>query len=147
MKIIYVSMVALFAVAISLAQVSSPEVEVRKAISSFEAALQQKDLKKIEPLVSSDIVVFENGYRNDGWQDFRDHHLIPEFKESSSQYSTTIRRVEASPSLAWGYSSMKRVVVQKKDAQPDVWTSYVLQKENGTWKIVMLSWSVRRTSE
>lgn len=128
-------------------QTDSDESQVRKVISEFESALAAKDIAKIGTLVSAQIVVFENGYRNDGWQDFRDHHLIPEFKQSSSQYSTTIRKVDVSPSIAWGYSSMKRVQVQKKDAQPDVWTSYVLQKGNGTWKIVMLSWSVRRTGE
>jgi len=28
-----------------------------------------------------------------------------------------------------------------------VWTSYILRKEDGKWKIVALTWSVRRTSE
>ena len=49
--------------------------------------------------------------------------------------------------MAWGYSSMKRAQFPKKDAQPDVWTTYILRKEDGKWKIVALSWSVRRTGE
>ena len=30
----------------------------------------------IQALVSADVVVLENGHRNDGWTDFRDNHLI-----------------------------------------------------------------------
>ncbi len=131
----------------AFAQRDSDETQVRKLINEFESALAQKDIAKIGGFVSPQIVVFENGYRNDGWPDFRDNHLIPEFKQVSSQYSTTLIRVEVSPLMAWGYSSMKRVQLQKKGAQPDVWTSYVLRKEDGKWKIVALTWSVRRTSE
>src|SRR6266568_4444249 len=75
----------------------NPEEEVRSVISRFEGALQ-----------THDIVVFENGHRNDGWQDFRDYHLLPEFKASSTQYKTEVVRVETTPSLAWGYSKMNR---------------------------------------
>ena len=67
----------------SIAQSSrDSEAEVRNIISRFETALQQRNLPAIEELVAPDIVVFENGHRNDGWQDFRDHHLLPEFKHA-----------------------------------------------------------------
>ena len=131
----------------AFAQLNPDEAEVRKVIADFESALQKKDIVKIGDLVSTHIVVFENGYRNDGWEDFRDHHLIPEFKQPSSQYTTTVVKVDVSPSMAWGYSSMKRVQLQKNDGKPDVWTSYVLRKEDGKWKIVVLNWSVKRTAE
>ena len=131
----------------AFAQTDSDETQVRKLINEFESALERKDIGKIEGFVSPQIVVFENGYRNDGWRDFRDNHLIPEFKHPNSQYSTTLIKVDVSPSMAWGYSSMKRAQLPKKDAQPDVWTTYILRKEDGKWKIVALNWSVRRTSE
>jgi ketosteroid isomerase-like protein len=131
----------------AFAQTDSDETQVRKLINEFESALARKDIATVGSLLSPQIVVFENGYRNDGWEDFRDNHLIPEFRHAGSQYSTTLIKVDVSPLMAWGYSSMKRVQLQKKDAQPDVWTSYVLRKEDGKWKIVALTWSVRRTSE
>ena len=131
----------------AFAQTGSDETQVRKLINEFESALAQKDIAKIGSFLSPQIVVFENGYRNDGWQDFRDNHLIPEFKHAGSQYSTTLLKVEVSPLMAWGYSSMKRLQLQKKGSQPDVWTTYVLRKEDGKWKIVALTWSVRRTTE
>lgn len=131
----------------AVAQTDSDETQVRKLINQFESALAQKDTAKVGRFVSPKIVVFENGYRNDGWQDFRDNHLIPEFKHAGSQYTTTLLKVEVSPAMAWGYSSMKRVQFQNNNAEPDVWTSYILRKEDGKWKIVALTWSVRRTNE
>ena len=56
----------------AFAQTDSDETQVRKLINEFESALAQKDIAKIESFVSPQIVVFENGYRNDGWRDFRD---------------------------------------------------------------------------
>jgi len=94
--------VLLVANVMPLAQTThNPEEEVRNVISRFEVALQKHDVQGIEALVSQDIVVFENGHRNDGWQDFRDRHLLPEFKGSSTPYKTEVVRVETTPSLAW----------------------------------------------
>ena len=121
--------------------------EVCGVITDFEIALQARSIEKIGNLVSPDIVVFENGYRNDGWPDFRDHHLVPEFKASTTQYRSEIVKVVASSSMAWGYSRMNRAYVKKSGSQPDVWTTYVLKKEAGRWRIAALNWSVRRFEE
>lgn len=120
------------------------EREVRSVISQFETALQRHDLQGIEAVVSPDIVVFENGRQNDGWQDFRDHHLLPQFRISSTPYKTDIVRIEVTRSLAWGYSRMNRAYPPKKDNIPDVWTTYILRREAAGWRIAMLDWSVRR---
>ncbi len=71
----------------AFAQTDSDDIQVRKLINEFESALARKDIAAVGSLVSPQIVVFENGYRNDGWQDFRDNHLIPEFKHSGSHAS------------------------------------------------------------
>jgi|GEM_PF-5304054 len=143
MKVLNVILVLLVAVVPLLAQKSrDPEADVREVINRFEAGLQQHDLRAIETVVAPDIIVFENGRRNDGWQDFRDHHLLPEFKVSRTQYRTEIVRIEPAPAMAWGYSRMNRAY--KKDDAPDVWTIYVLRKDATGWKVAMLDWSVRR---
>jgi ketosteroid isomerase-like protein len=51
----------------AFAQTDSDEAPVRKLISEFESALARKDIAKIGSFVSPQIVVFENGYRNNGW--------------------------------------------------------------------------------
>jgi ketosteroid isomerase-like protein len=126
------------------AQTSDASSAVRDVVTTFEAAFQAKDLTKIERLVSPDILVFENGYRNDGWPDFRDHHLIPEFKKSTGSYTSSIVKIDVSGDMAWAYSRMDRAHVRNNPEQPDVWTVYVLRRESNAWKIVVLSWSVRR---
>ncbi len=122
----------------------TPDEAVRDVIGRFEVALQAHDIKAIEELVSSDIVVFENGHRNDGWPDFRDHHLLPEFKAPRRKYKTEVVRIEATPAIAWAYSKMNRAYVARKDDTPDVWAIYVLRKDATGWRVAMLDWSVRR---
>lgn len=129
------------------AQTGTPSAQVRTVIAAFEASLEAKDVTKIEGLVSADIVVFENGYRNNGWLDFRDHHLIPEFKHSTGHYTSSIVKIDVSGDMAWAYSRMDRAQIQNNPDQPDVWTTYVLRRESAGWKIVLLNWSVKRTNE
>ena len=143
---------AILITALSLANVSAGQVEgehkeVRNAISDFETALQARTVEKIENLVSPEIVVFENGYRNEGWQDFRDRHLTPQFKGSPTQYKSEIVKIDVGLPMAWGYSRMSRAIIHDGDKRPDLWAIYILKKEANKWRIVELSWSVRRVGE
>lgn len=132
---------------IAAAQPEADQKEVRRVISEFEKALQTRSIEKIESLVSADITVFENGYRNDGWSDFRDRHLVPQFKAAPTQYKSEIVKIDVSPTIAWGYSRMSRAIIHDGDKRPDLWAIYVLKKEANKWKIVELCWSVRRVGE
>ena len=60
------------------------EAGVKGVIQQFQQALERRDVAAIEGLVSPDVVVLENGHRNQGWADLRDNHLIPEFKEPAA---------------------------------------------------------------
>jgi hypothetical protein len=70
------------------------EAGVKGVIQQFQQALQRRDVAAIEALVSPDVVVLENGHRNQGWADFSDNHLIPEFRE--------FEKVVASSEMGWG---------------------------------------------
>jgi len=145
MKTVSGVLLILIASVSAVAQMSDASTAVRELVTTFEAALQAKDLIKIERLVSPGILVFENGYRNDGWPDFRDHHLIPEFRESTGSYTSSIVKIDVSGDMAWAYSRMYRAHRNNRE-QPDVWTVYVLRRESGKWNIVVLNWSVRRVN-
>lgn len=148
MKLVTMLVAVLAVVSVTAtAQTEADQREVRSVISEFEKALQTRSIEKIESLVSVDIAVFENGYRNDGWSDFRDRHLVPQFKASPTQYRSEIVKFDVGPAMAWGYSRMSRAIIHDGDNRPDLWAIYVLKKETNKWKIVELSWSVRRVGE
>ncbi len=72
----------------------SPDKQsITNVVKAFEEGLQHRDLKQIEKTVSPEIVVFENGHRNHGWQDFRDNHLLPEMKEPAPAMKTELKKV------------------------------------------------------
>ena len=109
-------------------------------IRRFHEALQQRDLKTIESLVANDLVVFENGERNDGWADFRDHHLIPEMKEPAPETKWELVKVKTASDQAWGYTH--ETFTSRRGRELVVWSIVVLEKRGTDWKIVMLDWSV-----
>ena len=94
----------LFLAAVSpalLAAEGQETTEVKSIIQQFHQSLDRHDAAAIEALVSGDVVVLENGHRNDGWPDFRDNHLIPEFKEPAAPSKWEFVKVAASSEMAW----------------------------------------------
>ena len=127
------------------AQDRASEAEVRKVIEHFEQGLAERNLAKIEPLMAADVVAFENGHRNDGWQDFRDNHLKPEFEEPAAPSRWEVVRVVATPQMAWGYTKQTLSVTRSNGEKAEllVWSVYVLEQRSGKWKIALLDWSVK----
>lgn len=119
------------------------EGPVAEAVQRFHAALQERDVKKIEALVSADLVVFENGERNNGWADFRDNHLIPEMKEPAPKTRWELVKVKESGTMAWAYTHA--TFTSQKGTALTLWSNFVLEKRGNEWKIVMLDWSIGRT--
>jgi ketosteroid isomerase-like protein len=76
------------------------EAGVKVVIQQFQQALERRDVAAIEALVSPDVVVLENGHRNQGWADFRDTHLIPEFKEPAAPSKWEFVKVVTSSEMA-----------------------------------------------
>ena len=125
---------------------SPAEQEVSATITRFERALQARNLAGVAEIVAEDIVVFENGHRNDGWKDFRDNHLVPEMKEAAPPMSSQLVKVVASPAMAWGYSRTEMFAGGKgaQKASHLLWSVYILEKREGVWKITMLDWSIAK---
>ena len=124
----------------------SADTEVKGVIQKFQQAVERHDVAAVGALVAPDVVVLENGHRNDGWIDFRDNHLVPEFKEPATPSKWEFVKVVTSPEMAWGYTKQTIDVTGKdgKRAGYLVWSAYVLQKTGSSWKVVLLDWSVRR---
>ena len=116
-----------------------------EAVLRFEKALRDRDLAAVERLVSGEIVVFENGHRNDGWADFRDNHLVPEMKEPASPADARLVKVKETPVLAWAYTRTA-IFAKGRARKPThvLWSVYVLAKERDGWKVVSLDWSIAK---
>ena len=127
------------------AQTSHEQNDLRLTVTHFEQGLQQRDISRIQNLVSPDIVVFENGQRNKGWPDFRDHHLIPEFREPAPDMKTEFVRAEVAGDMAWAYTRSD-IQLQRngKVLHAELWSIYILRKTADGWKIHVLDWSLRK---
>lgn len=62
---------------------SSPEVAaaIETWLAAYDRAFNAKDLDKLAAFYHPDVTIFEGGGVNNGWIDYRDHHLGPELKE------------------------------------------------------------------
>jgi ketosteroid isomerase-like protein len=111
---------ALFLTVVSpamLAAGGAQTTEVEGVIRQFHQALERHDVAAIQALVSPDVVVLENGHRNDGWADFRDNHLIPEFKEPAAPSKWEFVKVAAGSEMAWAYTK-ETISATGKEGKP-----------------------------
>src|ERR1700716_335179 len=104
------------------------EDAVRNVVTRFERALLDHDVPAIAALVADDIVVFENGHRNDGWADFRDNHLVPEMKEPKHPMKTAAVKFRATPDMAWAYTRAEMFADARQPTKVThvLWSVYVL---------------------
>ena len=118
-------------------EASTPEQVVRR----FQDALDRRDVDAIGKLVAGELVVLENGERNNGWADFRDNHLIPEMKEPTTPSKWELVHLKVSGEIAWAYT---HATVTSERGAVVVWSAFVLEQRASGWKIVLLNWSVGR---
>jgi ketosteroid isomerase-like protein len=62
-------------------QAASGEAAAVEAwLKGYDAAFTAKDLEKLATFYHPDVTIYEGGGINNGWADYRDHHLGPELK-------------------------------------------------------------------
>ncbi len=98
------------------------------------------DLEMLDTLWANDdrVTVFENGYANYGWSDYRDHHLKPEIEEMTNvKYQISDIKTNVSANTAWATFKFA-IAADLKGRRVDgagVGTA-VLEKRGNDWKIV-----------
>lgn len=116
---------------------------VREVVERFEAATEARSVEAIEKLVTADLVVIENGGRNDGWADFRDRHLIPEFKEPGLPWKHELLTARAAETMGWAYTrATARATRPRGEVEYTLYSTYVLEKRGAEWRIASLNWSI-----
>jgi ketosteroid isomerase-like protein len=132
-----------FAVLLSTAAAQTAKSGPEQAIATFEQGLAERKVELIEKVVAPDLVVLENGGRNDGWADFRDNHLIPEMAEPAPAAKPELLKLSVKGEMAWAYTRTSFQSTRRgQKREVVIWSAYVLEKREGAWKIVLLDWSV-----
>ena len=60
---------------------AAPQDDITAFLKGYDAAFAAKDLERLAAFYHPDVTIFEGGSTNDGWTDYRDHHLGPELQE------------------------------------------------------------------
>ncbi len=70
----------------------------------------RNDIAALDKIWANDpaVNVFENGYANYGWLDYRNNHLAPEMKEFTNlKYVIVDPKIKVSGTTAWGRSNIR----------------------------------------
>ncbi len=118
------------------ASAETPESEVRAIITAYHDALADRNIAHVQKTVGNDVVSFDNGSRREGWEQFRDRRLIPQFAHPAPASHWEIVKLSASADIAWAYTKSLVVLPHKGDAV--VWTVFVLERRGKEWKIVLV---------
>ena len=59
------------------AQAARDDAGVVAWLQSFDRAFMSKDLEALSAFYHPDVTIFEGGGVNNGWADYRDHHIGP----------------------------------------------------------------------
>ncbi len=118
------------------ASAETPESEVRAVITAYHDALADRNIAHLQKTVGSDVVSFENGSRREGWEQFRDRRLLPQFSHPAPATHWEIVKLSASADIAWAYT--KSLVASPHKGDAVVWTVFVLERRGKEWKIVLV---------
>lgn len=98
------------------------------------------DLAMLDTLWANDdsVTVFESGYANYGWADYRDHHLKPEIDEMKNvKYQLTDIKTRVSGNTAWAtFKYALSADVNERHVDAAGLGTAVLEKRGSVWKIV-----------
>ncbi len=137
MRGIWVVWILLMSAGLMWAQ--SPEAVVTRTLQAYAKAIESRDLDRIETLVDTTaaFTVFEGGHVNQGWWDYRDHHLAPELKAFKAiEYRFSNIQVIANGELAVATLRYAiRVTLPDRTVSADGVGTFVLVRQSDGWKI------------
>lgn len=123
---------------------------VAKALAAYRAAFEARSTDKLAEVVAPALLVLEGTGKNVGWADYRDNHIGPEMKEWESLSYTDVVVVDAQArgESAWAVTQATVTIVSGgKPMTLDVAETFVLEKEDGAWRIRHLHWSGKRRTK
>jgi hypothetical protein len=133
-------LVTMLVCSINVAAQSNEEKLVRGILDENTAAFARNDIATMDKIWAGDdaVTVFENGYANYGWLDYRNSHLAPEMKEfSNTKYLIVDPKIKVASKTAW--ATFKYTISGDSNGRhfesAGLGTA-VLEKRKGNWVIV-----------
>lgn len=144
MKRLILSLFACFALtsfAFAAGEQSADEAATIAAwLKGYDAAFNAKDLDKLATFYHPDVTIFEGGGVNNGWADYRDHHLGPELKAFENlQFGHSNAKVTVLPGGQAAYATseyaIKAKIGERMLDSSGLETLLLVKGSDGTWKI------------
>lgn len=109
-------------------------------LSGYAVAFNRKDLEALAVFYHPDVTIYEGGGINNGWADYRDHHLGPELKAFENlQFTHSNRKITLLPGGQSAYSiarySLKAKMGDREIDSEGLETLLLMKQADGTWKI------------
>lgn len=108
-------------------------------LKGYDAAFLAKDLDRLGTFYHPDVTVFEGAGVNNGWADYRDHHLGPELKAFEDlEFGHSNRRVQMLGDRAAYVTSEYFLKAKMKERNIDAVgrETLILEKQaDSSWKI------------
>jgi ketosteroid isomerase-like protein len=123
------------------AQTSAADVAaIEKWLDGYDAAFIAKDLEKLARYYHPDVTIYEGGGINNGWADYRDHHLGPELKAFEGlQFGHTDRKVHLLGDGRTAYAVSNYFIKAKMGERAidsgGLETLVLVKGDDGAWKI------------
>lgn len=103
-------------------------------------AVEKGDLPALDKIWANteDVTVFESGYANYGWNDYRNTHLGPELKEfKNTKYAFSDMKVKTSGNLAFAtFKYTLSADMGTRHVDSGGLGTAILEKQAGKWRIV-----------
>ena len=131
-----------------MVQDTSPSEMLAEWFAGYDAAFNAKDLDKLATYYHPDVTIYEGGGINDGWADYRDHHLGPEL-EGFQDLEFGHRNVKAhwlgeSSAYVTAEYQLKTQYKERKIDVTGLATLIVTKSDEETWQIRHSHTSSRR---
>jgi len=131
------ALLAILALLCSLpAGAETPENEVRAVLTTFQEALRDRNVAHVQKAVGNDVVSIQEGSRREGWEEYRDRRLVPEFAHPAPASKWEVVKLNATADMAWAYT--KTTLSSPSTGDVLMWTVFVLERRGKEWKIVMV---------
>ena len=144
MKRIALSVLAFFVVtSLALAagdQPSDDAAAITAWLKGYDVAFNAKDLDKLATFYHPEVTIFEGGGVNNGWADYRDHHLGPELKAFENlQFGHSNTKVTVLPGGQSAYATSTYAIKAKMGERmldsSGLETLMLVKGSDGAWTI------------